>query len=354
MIERAMLWVNRPKLFSVRTGGLGVLARQLLTLERVGVRKVWIGARNPGEEALKSLRLPASMELHWAAALEAAKDCPAPYLGLSGDHFIRTETLEYIVKTPYGVSVSFMDDKEASVAQIVLKNDKDFISYEKQALPAGASIFLEEPLARGAVMDWLMAIGPKGQDGFMARHFDRHISLAVSRKLVDTPITPNLMTALSCLIGLAGAAFFLKPRPFMNFAGAFLIWLHSVLDGCDGELARIRFQESRWGGALDFWGDNLVHLALFGAIAAGLYQATGQFLCLVLGASAGAGILGSALMVFRDKTIRPPSRDFIYILLFTAYWNLTYYFLWAGAVGAPLFLLLLASKRNPSPLEKPS
>ena len=28
------------------------------------------------------------------------------------------------------------------------------------------------------------------------------------------------------------------------------------LDGCDGELARLKFKESRWGGLLDFWGDN--------------------------------------------------------------------------------------------------
>ena len=38
---------------------------------------------------------------------------------------------------------------------------------------------------------------------------------------------------------------------------------HSILDGCDGELARLKFQESRWGGILDFWGDNVVHSVIF-------------------------------------------------------------------------------------------
>src|SRR2546426_3192414 len=36
---------------------------------------------------------------------------------------------------------------------------------------------------------------------------------------------------------------------------------HSILDGCDGELARLKFQHSRWGAVLDFWCDNVVHVA---------------------------------------------------------------------------------------------
>jgi 1L-myo-inositol 1-phosphate cytidylyltransferase / CDP-L-myo-inositol myo-inositolphosphotransferase len=126
-----------------------------------------------------------------------------------------------------------------------------------------------------------------------------------------------------------------------------------VLDGCDGELARIRFQESKIGAVIDFWGDNLVHLALFSCLAAGLYRSTGSSLCLLLGASASAGIVGSAALAFRQK-LGPveralAQRDFIYLLLVMAFWRVTYYFLWAGAVGAPLFLALILAARKPAP-----
>jgi hypothetical protein len=109
----------------------------------------------------------------------------------------------------------------------------------------------------------------KDSEGFMSRHLERKISLAVTRKLVETRITPNAMTLVSLGIGLVGASFFVLPPGPGHVVGSLLFWLHSVLDGCDGELARLKFAESRWGGLLDFWGDNVVHSAVFSAIAAG-------------------------------------------------------------------------------------
>ncbi len=92
----------------------------------------------------------------------------------------------------------------------------------------------------------------------MARVFDRNISLAVTRQILDTWIKPNHMTIFSSWIGITGAAQFFYSTRHHELAGAFLIWLHTVLDGCDGEMARLTFRESRWGAWLDFWGDNLV------------------------------------------------------------------------------------------------
>ena len=366
---RAMLWVNRPALLLERVGGLTVFERQLITLERAGIRRVWVGAKNPGEPALAKLRLPKSLEIHWASPkLEAPAECQTPYLGVSGDHFARVETLDYIVHAPYMASVSFHDSKEASVAQIIATRSEDSLTYHKQPFPEGSSVFLDVPLKHGAVMEWLLTLVPKVHDGFMARHFDRHISLAISELLLDAPVTASLMTAFSCAIGLAGAALFAYARHDLDVAGAFLVWLQSVLDGCDGELARIRFQESRWGADFDFWGDNLVHLALFAAMAIGLHRSLGSGLCLALGACAAIGIIGSAVLTFRTQTRERASpalgsapqtapvlsrleailaqRDFIYLLLATSILGLNYYFLWAGAVGAPLFMIMLSAGKN--------
>ncbi len=55
----------------------------------------------------------------------------------------------------------------------------------------------------------LMAALVKQTDGFMARHFARPISLWLSRRLARTAMTPNAMTMISLMIGLAAAPFFL-------------------------------------------------------------------------------------------------------------------------------------------------
>src|SRR5207248_3256016 len=50
----------------------------------------------------------------------------------------------------------------------------------------------------------------KDTDGFMARHFDRHISLQISRRLAPTAVKPTQISVLSAAIGVCGAPFFLS------------------------------------------------------------------------------------------------------------------------------------------------
>src|SRR5712671_2689653 len=107
---------------------------------------------------------------------------------------------------------------------------------------------------------WLLQSLIKDTEGFMSRHVERRISLAITRRLVATSITPNAMTLVSLAVGLLGAPFFLSPDPLLQVTGSLLFLTHSILDGCDGELARLKFLESPGGARLDFWGDNLVHV----------------------------------------------------------------------------------------------
>ena len=99
-------------------------------------------------------------------------------------------------------------------------------------------------------------------------------------------------------IGLAGSVFFAFPHRSTHVLGAVLFWLHSVLDGCDGELARLKFAESRWGGLLDFWGDNVVHSAVFVSIALGICRAQPGTTPFVLATLAVSGTLLSAGLVY--------------------------------------------------------
>ena len=146
--------------------------------------------------------------------------------------------------------------------------------------------------------DWLLRGLIKDTESFMSRHVERPISLAITRRLVLTSITPNTMTAVSVGIGLLGAPFFLSPNAAFQLTGSLLFLSHSILDGCDGELARLKFMESRWGGLLDFWGDNVVHVAIFLCMAAGWGLATQSPWPWLAGASATMATLGIASVIY--------------------------------------------------------
>jgi len=204
-----------------------------------------------------------------------------------------------------------------------------------------------------AAEDWLMRSLIKDTEGFMSRHFERRISLAITRRLVDTSITPNAMTLVSLTIGLLGAPFFLSAEPLQQIVGGLLFLTHSILDGCDGELARLKFQESPTGARLDFWGDNLVHVAVFGCMAVGWSLAAASLWPLLLGALAITGTAASAYLVaHRDGAAAaagPPgrladavaNRDFIYLVILLACFGRAHWFLIPVALGTPIFMMLV-------------
>ena len=218
----------------------------------------------------------------------------------------------------------------------------------------------------GAAERWLLRGLIKDSEGFMSRHVERRISLAVTRRLVWTALTPNGMTGVSLAVGLAGAPFFLSHVPEWQVAGALLFLLHSILDGCDGEIARLKFLESPSGAALDFWGDNAVHVAVFGCMALGWSIASGSPWPLFLGVVAVASTLVAAFAEEPHKVAGPTqssprtagarmadalsNRDFIYLIIALAAFGKAAWFLVLVAVGTPVFVLLRlwADRRNES------
>ena len=206
----------------------------------------------------------------------------------------------------------------------------------------------------------------KDTDGFMARHVERPISLRISRLLAPTAITPNQMSLISMAVGLCGGPFFLSQRASLQTIGALMFLAHSILDGCDGELARLKFLESRWGGVLDFWGDNIVHVVIFACMAIGWSLSVAAVWPLWLGGMAVLGTLGSAGLVywrlmrakddggvlFTSVSAEPERplaqaldaasrRDFIYLVVLLALAGGSNWFLLMAALGAPIYFFLV-------------
>ena len=215
---------------------------------------------------------------------------------------------------------------------------------------------LSEPADARSAESWLLRSLIKQREGFMSRHFERKISLAITRRLVLTRITPDVITVVSVAVGLIGAAFFLSAAPGYQLIGALLFLAHSILDGCDGELARLKFMQSPRGAILDFWGDNVVHVGVFACMAVGLSFAQDATWPLWLGALTVLATLGAAASQSRDIMLDTTvgdsgwiarfaeafsHRDFIYLVILMAAFGKAHGFLILASIGTPIFLVLL-------------
>ena len=85
-------------------------------------------------------------------------------------------------------------------------------------------------------------------DGLVSRYLNRPLSRPLARSLRPTPLTPNQVTAFTLLLAIATGA---MVAAGWNIAGGIAIQAVSVIDGVDGELARLRNRATRFGGVFD-------------------------------------------------------------------------------------------------------
>jgi len=97
----------------------------------------------------------------------------------------------------------------------------------------------------------LAEIGKGAEDGFVSAWFNRRISRRLSSRLAETGVTPNQITVASFAASLAGAGLLGFGSHLAGCAGALLVQLASIVDGCDGEVARLKHLATARGAWLD-------------------------------------------------------------------------------------------------------
>jgi uncharacterized protein (TIRG00374 family) len=137
---------------------------------------------------------------------------------------------------------------------------------------------------------WLV----KPTDGFYAR-LNRRVSIPISRQLIKCPITPNMVSIFTLGVGFACAVFFARGGYWNTLLGAFLCLLASILDGCDGEVARLKFLESDFGCWLETLCDYVFYLFLFVGMTIGQWRSSGTSATLVFGGLLLFGSVASLL-----------------------------------------------------------
>src|SRR5262245_1671305 len=241
--------------------GLGLARRTALVARRAGYNRVFFQARDhtapQGIPAISS----------WRSLADGFALQPGPLIIVHGAILAESDWLEKLVDVhpapanwaaiPHKMIVLAAPAVKDAIA--VLEADKgayDLTSVQQRLTQSlGAPVAIPgaiDPLVVPTQVDvhdaeWhLLRRLVKDTDGFMARHVERPISLRIARRFASTGITPNQITFLSVGIGLSGALFFLCSQWVCQTIGALLFLAHSILDGCDGEIARLKFQESRF------------------------------------------------------------------------------------------------------------
>jgi hypothetical protein len=100
----------------------------------------------------------------------------------------------------------------------------------------------------------------------------RFFSIFVTKLLLHTRLTPNLITVIGVSIFLIGISLFVVQNMYVQLGGIFLIYFSIVLDACDGEIARLRGNPSGVGGLYtEPVSHDIQYSYMFMPIAVGLY-----------------------------------------------------------------------------------
>ena len=89
---------------------------------------------------------------------------------------------------------------------------------------------------------------PSRDDGLVSKLLNRRLSAPFSLLAIRLGLTPNAVSVIGFATAALAGAMFALGHPLI---GGVTTQVASIVDGSDGEVARARFQASKWGGMLD-------------------------------------------------------------------------------------------------------
>lgn len=129
----------------------------------------------------------------------------------------------------------------------------------------------------------------KPTDGIIARILNRPLSIRISKTLVNTKISPNAISICCFISGVVAGAVFCIGNYFAFIVAGLLAQFTSIIDGCDGEIARLKFQQSEYGAWFDSVLDRYADAAIIFGMIYGGWVVTNNNLIWLVGFAALAG-----------------------------------------------------------------
>lgn len=120
-------------------------------------------------------------------------------------------------------------------------------------------------------------------EGWIARSINKKISFFLTQFLVRLPITPNQITFFNLILSFLAAFMMILPSYSYRVIGGLIMCFSSIIDGCDGEVARLKVMSSKFGAWFDTVADDVANNLFLAAIVLGLYWQTDERIYLWLG-----------------------------------------------------------------------
>ena len=185
------------------------------------------------------------------------------------------------------------------------------------------------------------------------RYIIRKKSGFISGFLSRTPVTPNQVTIISLIFGIASAAFFSHGKHTYTIIAGVLYFVSTVFDQCDGEVARLKQMETEFGRKLDIIVDAIVNAVIVIGITIAVYTKIGSVLVIIAGIFTMTGITISLLMATyfshdskidtgaKEMLDKLNNKDFFYIImLLSVIFNQMIWFLLIMAVGTNIYWIV--------------
>jgi phosphatidylglycerophosphate synthase len=202
------------------------------------------------------------------------------------------------------------------------------------------------------------------------RPWDARLARWLITPLEDTWVTPNHLTTVRLVVGLAAAVAFTPGTYGWSILAALMLVLSNFLDHTDGELARLTGNTSRFGHLYDLASDALITILLFVAIGVGVGARSGVVFEIppaVMGAIAGVAValIFYLRMRIEDRAGKTATRqasmggfeteDVLYLMPLAALCNGLMPILIAASICAPLYAVWVVIEyrrviRRPQPL----
>lgn len=288
-----VLVVDGPPVAAPRLGGLPLPLRTLLVLQQAGVSALAVAGPSAAAWvefacADDRVRMPLS-------ALDRPPE--QPFVAIAGHVLVDPCFLRALLAAP---AVHRCD---GSVVAVHRDLPRDTALLDGEGLPPFVSEGLCLPVRTDAQVrsaeDALYASLRKAHDGLISRAINRTISLRVTRLLALTGLRPNQVSVGILSFGVAAAFLAAYGTPVTLALAGMAFNLQSILDGCDGELARLTFRGSRTGEWIDTLGDDFTNYGYFAGASWGLYRAGLGTLPLVVGAVGLTAGLTASLIEYR-------------------------------------------------------
>lgn len=254
--------------------GVSLFLRTLLHLQDAGIKQAFVRECTPGAWTEKARRDP-RLVLELDMDEKAAPTGPALVVPLGavwhpavGRRLARADLAPDELVAAGSASSAIYAAGESATADLVATLARgEMPSARREATTAPEFVItIREPSDRRDARAALFRSLFKPTDGMVSRYLNRRISMTVTRLLLSTPVTPNQMTFVAALFGIAGIALAWPGGRWQLVLAALLVQTQSVLDGCDGEIARLKHLRSWIGEWLDQVFDDFVNIAFLVAV----------------------------------------------------------------------------------------